>query len=324
MRVGRVRYGSAIGSRFGQVGRAAHWAGFRGLIGEVDSRRDGHQTFSVAKKGQGRGAKGANSFAELSKLAKLARASQKSTAAPRGKTKGPSAPQAPLTASATKAAATTSSQRHAKGRDAPASTPASSPSPKASSTELAGYSADDRVAFHQAFAGVESLDSPHHRKRGPDRRSLAKAVRAKAQAAEEDARARLDALVGGGVFFDILRHSDGGVEGRRRGTPDRTSRMLAGGKLPPVAHLDLHGQRTDEVDRAVRTFVRESHRAGRLDLAIIHGKGHHSEGGKGVLQGAVVRALTKGGAAPLVDAFATAPSRYGGHGAVLVRLRMRI
>ena len=67
-------------------------------------------------------------------------------------------------------------------------------------------------------------------------------------------------------------------------------------------------------------FVREEHRRGRRTLCIIHGKGKHSEGGIGVLRGAAVEALTKGGAAPLVECLASAPERFGGSGALLVRL----
>jgi len=188
---------------------------------------------------------------------------------------------------------------------------------------LAAYTRDDQVAFHQAFAGVDSLESKHHKRQSPDRNALAKAVRARAEAAEEDARRRLDALVGGGVHFDLIRHGDGGIEGRRRGAPDRTCRMLAMGELAPSATLDLHGYLQAEVESAVRTFVRGSHKAGRQTLRIVHGKGNHSEGGKGVLRAAVVKALTNGGAAPAVEAFASAPDRFGGEGALLGRLRRR-
>lgn len=193
----------------------------------------------------------------------------------------------------------------------------------AKSGALEDYSHDDRVAFHQAFAGVDSLSEKNPAHRGPDRVALAKAVRARAKASEEDARDRLDALVGGGVHFDIARHSDGGVEGKRRGIPDRTCRMLAAGELTPVATLDLHGRTRDEVGSLVRGFVRASKKQGRLNLAIVHGKGNNSEGGRGVLQDVVIKALTAGGAAPLVDSFATAPRRFGGTGAILLRLRSR-
>lgn len=189
---------------------------------------------------------------------------------------------------------------------------------------LSAYEEADQKIFELAFAGVEPLGGGGtDRKKPVDRERLAKRVAETAAASEAAARARLDALVGGGVHFEVRYHEDGGVEGRRRGAPDRTARMLASGDLTPTGHLDLHGQRTHTVASSIRTFVREQHRAGRRNLSVVHGKGSHSEGGQGVLRDAVVRALTSGGAAPLVDSFATAPRRFGGHGALLIRLRER-
>ena len=54
---------------------------------------------------------------------------------------------------------------------------------------------------------------------------------------------------------------------------------------------------------------------------IVHGAGKHSEGGQGVLGQCTVEALTSGGAAPLVRAFATAHTRQGGLGALAVYLK---
>jgi DNA-nicking Smr family endonuclease len=67
--------------------------------------------------------------------------------------------------------------------------------------------------------------------------------------------------------------------------------------------------------------VRKAHRRGLDVLCIVHGKGQHSEGGKGVLRDAVLSALTETGAAPLVLAFVTAPDVLGGSGALLVELK---
>jgi DNA-nicking Smr family endonuclease len=99
----------------------------------------------------------------------------------------------------------------------------------------------------------------------------------------------------------------------------KTVRLLTGGEFAPERSLDLHGRTRLETSRLVRQFVRDAHRAGRRTLAIVHGRGTHSAIG-GVLREAVIEALTKGGAAPLVHAFATAPPRLGGEGALLVRL----
>lgn len=188
----------------------------------------------------------------------------------------------------------------------------------------APYTSTDREAFEHAFAGVRPLDAPaegaqpkKRKPRGgaPRKESAAAALRA----AEESARARLDQLVGGGVTIRVTR--DGSrVEGRRERCPVRTVRMLAEGDLPPEASLDLHGMDRAEAGRAIRQFVRDEHRRGRRTLCIVHGKGKHSEGGVGVLQGTTVHALSQGGAAPLVEAFASAPDRFGGEGAIIVRL----
>ena len=55
-------------------------------------------------------------------------------------------------------------------------------------------------------------------------------------------------------------------------------------------------------------------------VLVVHGRGTRSAGGVGVLKALVVEALSEGGAAPVVTAFATAPGHLGGEGALLVRL----
>jgi len=196
--------------------------------------------------------------------------------------------------------------------------------------DLTEYDPEDRTAFHDAFAGVTPLGKKtkttgkkRRMVRPDDREARRKAARAAHRAVEEQARARLDQLVAGGSVIEVRRNADGGVEGLRRGAPQRTLRMLAQGELSPEARLDLHGYRKEEVARALNRFARKAHGEGRRTLCLIHGKGSHSEGGRGVLEDAVVNALSKGGAAPLVEAFVTAPTRFGGHGAIVVRMRER-
>ncbi|MBX3251648.1 MAG: Smr/MutS family protein [Myxococcales bacterium] len=193
---------------------------------------------------------------------------------------------------------------------------------------LAEYAYEDRVAFHDAFADVRPLDAPApggkpKKPRASGRRGpRALAERAHRDAAEEEARARLDRLVAEGVRFTVSR-DEGSVEGRRRGVPDRTLLLLRRGELTPEARVDLHGLSYADALRTVRQFVRDCVHRGRLTVLLIHGKGAHSDGGVGVLAEACVEVLTKGGAAPFVDAFASAPARFGGEGALLVRLRAR-
>jgi DNA-nicking Smr family endonuclease len=90
--------------------------------------------------------------------------------------------------------------------------------------------------------------------------------------------------------------------------------------VAPEGQLDLHGMRGDEVDRRLAGFVRSRYRKGDRELLIVHGKGIHSEDGMAVLGDRALKVLTDGGAAPFVLAFASAPQRLGGTGALVVRL----
>jgi DNA-nicking Smr family endonuclease len=185
-----------------------------------------------------------------------------------------------------------------------------------------GY--DDRVAFAQAFADVRPLAPPRRERasRASGSPSPADGVASRPVAnpgAEARARARLDALVGGGVRFQIVRE-EGWVEGLRDGTARSLLRGLRQRGVAPEATLDLHGMTGDGAERAVVRFLREGHRRGVRRVLIVHGRGTHSEGGAGVLGDRVLHALTDGRAAPLVAAFVTAPRALGGEGALLVQL----
>jgi len=139
------------------------------------------------------------------------------------------------------------------------------------------------------------------------------------RADEAAARARLAALVAGGVRFKIV-HEDEFVQAWRLDASAKTAARLAGQAFTPEATLDLHGQRAAKVADLVAGFVRTHHRRGVRQLLIIAGKGLHSENGIGVLRDAAVDALTKGFAAPLVVAFASAHTNRGGSGALAVLL----
>jgi len=200
---------------------------------------------------------------------------------------------------------------------------------------LEGYTYEDRVAFADAFGGLDSAESRAERRRRhkakqagakqrpTEQQARRKAARDAADVAELAARAQLDRLVAGALEFDVRIADDGVVRGVRSGAAKRTARMLGDGELPPERSLDLHGFEARVVGREVNRFVRKAHGEGRRTLCLVHGRGRHSEGGLPVLADAVVAALTEGGAAPLVEAFATAPDRFGGRGATLVRLRDR-
>jgi DNA-nicking Smr family endonuclease len=172
--------------------------------------------------------------------------------------------------------------------------------------------------LNDAYAGARPLarkSTPAAALPPVARRQVVEADRAD----EAVARARLAALVAGGVRFKIV-DEDEFVQAWRVDASAKLVLRLAGQAFTPEATLDLHGQRAAKVSDLVASFVRAHHRLGVRQLLIIAGKGLHSENGIGVLREAAVDALTKGFAAPLVLAFATAHANRGGSGALAVLL----
>jgi len=175
----------------------------------------------------------------------------------------------------------------------------------------------DLAAWNQAYAGVRPLAGEK------GRRPAARAPRdapALDPGAEAAARARLAALVGEAQRFSVV-WDEGEVRALREGQKPALLDRLQGSGFEPEARIDLHGLLRAEAGARVTAFVRERHRAGLRALLVVVGKGLHSEGGIGVLADAAVEALTRGGAAPLVLAVASAHGRHGGRGALAVVLR---
>src|SRR5690606_14976326 len=175
----------------------------------------------------------------------------------------------------------------------------------------------------EAFAGVRPLGEQAVARRSSRKKAPPPRVEPPKRAeADEEVRSRLDALVSGGVRFDVQREPDGEVRGRRQGAHVSHLSSLGEGFVPQ-ATLDLHGMRAEAAGRAVVTFVRESHRSGKRNVLIIHGRGNGSALGVSVLKDVVLDALTGSGASTHVLAFASAPRALGGVGALAVRLGER-
>ena len=179
-----------------------------------------------------------------------------------------------------------------------------------------GLRGHDRTAFFDAMVGVRPIGDRGIQKRvvelPPAPLPLA------AREADRVARARLAALVADGLRFEI-RRDDGWVAGVRSDAPAGTLEALSR-TSETEADLDLHGRRTSEVESLVAAFVRAAHHRGRRRLRVVHGKGLHSDASGPVLGDAVIDALTRGGAAPLVLAFVTPAAHLGGAGALVVVL----
>lgn len=221
---------------------------------------------------------------------------------------------------------------------APARPSSAKPSPKASATKQAAKNAgpateaapdpaarardyDERMAIKRAYAGVRPMNEPGAPKVVQPAPRSAEDVADQVQR-DAEARARLDAFVGQAKRFVVERDGDE-VRGRRDDlSPAQAAQLFL--RVPaPEQKLDLHGLRGEDASRQVVAFVRGAQRAGKRVVLIVHGRGQHSAGGVGVLAEVVLETVTRGGAAPVVRAFMSAPQRQGGSGALVVFLTDR-
>jgi len=184
----------------------------------------------------------------------------------------------------------------------------------------------DRTVFYEAMSGVSRMGEARKERAGRVVVSPPPNHDPVVRHGDDEARARLRALVGGGARFDV-REDDDYVEASAEGTPESVMRqLLRATPGPALLSLDLHGAKEHEVEARVSRFVRGADKKAVKRVLIIHGKGLHSAPGasvqgRSILGRATVQALTKGGAAPLIRAFVSAPTALGGTGALLVELR---
>jgi DNA-nicking Smr family endonuclease len=137
---------------------------------------------------------------------------------------------------------------------------------------------------------------------------------------ERDARRRGPSL-GGDVVFE--RRDDGfTMEGARAGA-ERRLRDLKRSKLRVNDSLDLHGMTAGEAERALEGFFERQRGPGERTVLVVHGRGSHSPGGRGVLRDEMARWLATAPLAEHVLCFATARPEDGGSGAVYVVLASR-
>ena len=119
-----------------------------------------------------------------------------------------------------------------------------------------------------------------------------------------------------------VEQSDGVVRARAEGVPARSVEELAAGRSVPRRQLDLHRKSAAEARQALGEAVLEARRAGVRCLLVVCGRGKHSSADGPVLPEVAVECLSEA-LADHVLAFATAPSKWGGLGALIVRLRPR-
>ena len=208
----------------------------------------------------------------------------------------------------------------------PAYQPPAAPTPtkRVASKVAPPLSTGDLSAWNRAMGGVQPLRRKKPLAEAPARpppSSLSNAPLGAAQSAEDDAaRARLDALVGGGVRFEVSWDLEL-VQALRKGAAEALLARAASTAFAPEAELDLHRVRAAEAQRSVTEFVRSEHRRGARKLLVIVGKGLHSEDGYGVLARAAGTAHTHRGAPPPGVGGGGAPAKHGGSGALAVILK---
>jgi DNA-nicking Smr family endonuclease len=198
---------------------------------------------------------------------------------------------------------------------------APAPKPQAPKKQRPAQLTDDETALSLAMQGVVPLDDKKPSRVGGAPRTSSRTAKVApfGKSAEDEARARLDALVAQEVRFRV-QQDESFVWGVRGDAQERLARELH--RRTRVAEtLDLHGRTAREARDEITSFVRKAHRRGLDVLCIVHGKGQHSEDGKGVLRDVALSALTETRAATLVLAFVTASDALGGSGALLVELK---
>jgi DNA-nicking Smr family endonuclease len=114
----------------------------------------------------------------------------------------------------------------------------------------------------------------------------------------------------------------GAVRAKAAGVPARWLDELEGGRVVPRRELDLHRKSAAEARQAIAEAVSEARRAGISCLLVVCGRGRHSKSAAAVLPEVTVECLSEQ-LAEEVLAFTSAPKKWGGRGAILVRLRLK-
>lgn len=183
--------------------------------------------------------------------------------------------------------------------------PPDPPAPAARSQQAAEE--EERRLFQAAMQGVRPLPP------GPRRAVLEWPAEAPAPFAPPKPRPSAESM-----------HVEGEGEtlsGAAFGVAHDLVRSLARGEIEPEIELNLHHLTADVAVHQAERFVEHSVEKGRRCVLLIHGRGLHSGLGGPALRPALVEHLCSRTMAKHVLAFASAPPRHGGAGALLVLLR---
>jgi DNA-nicking Smr family endonuclease len=168
--------------------------------------------------------------------------------------------------------------------------------------------------FGKAMEGVERVSWPHSPLPPNKPAAVAKSD------PDEEARILMQEAIDGNSPMDVLDHPEY-IEGWIGVAGKRYLPNLRNGLYSIQGQIDLHGLNRAEARTAVEDYVIRMSRFRSCCIKIIHGRGINSPTDRATLKESLQRVLSTRRMSRYVVAFASAPLKDGGVGAVYVLLR---
>jgi DNA-nicking Smr family endonuclease len=190
--------------------------------------------------------------------------------------------------------------------------PAPAPGPSGTTPGAANESTDEEV-FAQAMEGVHRVAWKH------DLHPSSRAVKLATSDPEAEERRLMQQALDEDSPIAIPDHPEY-IEGWVGVAGKRLLPRLRNGMYSIQGQIDLHGLNRPEAQSAVEDYIIRMSRFRPCCVKIIHGRGINSPADKATLKESLQRLLSTRKMSRYVVAFASAPSRDGGVGAVYVLL----
>ncbi len=173
--------------------------------------------------------------------------------------------------------------------------------------------ATDEEVFTEAMGGVERVTWKH------ELHPSSKQTRTPGQESELEDRKLMQEAVDGDWPISVLDHPEY-IEGWVGVAGKRFLPNLRNGLYSIQGQIDLHGFSRAEAQIAVEDYITRMSRFRSCCIKIIHGRGINSPADRATLKESLQRLLSTRRMSRYVVAYASAPSRDGGVGAVYVLL----
>jgi DNA-nicking Smr family endonuclease len=171
----------------------------------------------------------------------------------------------------------------------------------------------DEDSFAEAMNGIERAawkHAPH---------AMARQPRVPVQDSETEARRLMEEAMNGDAPITIPDHPEY-IEGWVGVAGKRFLPNLRNGLYSIQGQIDLHGLNRVEAQTAVEEYIKRMSRFHSCCIKIIHGRGINSPADRATLKESLQRLLSTRRMSRYVVAYASAPSKDGGVGAVYVLL----